>query len=63
MKQILEKPIMVNIELSLIQDIVRIIGSAIHNRFSHDEIENVKQTLITKGQEAIKQTQAPIQEN
>ncbi len=53
MKQVLSNPIMVNVELNLIQDIVKIIGQAIHNKFCHDDIDAVKHTLINKAQQAI----------
>jgi hypothetical protein len=57
MKTFLNNPIMVNLEIGLVEDIIKIIGSAIHNKFSHDEIEGVKKVLISKGQEAIQKAQ------
>lgn len=57
MKQLLKNPILVNLEIGLVEDIIKIIGSAIHNKFSHDEIENVKTGLINKGREAIQDAQ------
>jgi hypothetical protein len=57
MKTLLNNPIMVNLEIGLVEDIIKIIGSSIHNKFSHDEIEGVKKVLISKGQEAIQKAQ------
>jgi len=53
MKQALENPIMVSLELPIIEDLLKIIGQAIHNRFSHDDVNALQQTLKQRGQEAI----------
>lgn len=57
MKTLLSSPIVVNLEIGLVEDIIKIIGSAIHSKFSHDEIENVKNLLVNKGRDAIKESQ------
>jgi hypothetical protein len=57
MKKILENPIMINIELNLLEDIIKIIGSAIHSKFCHDDIEEVKKVLISKGQKSVQDYQ------
>ena len=53
MKQILENPIMVSLELSIIQDLIKVIGQAVHNHFSHDDISAVLNTLKQRGQNAV----------
>jgi hypothetical protein len=63
MKQLLENPIMVNLEIGLIHDVIRIIGQSINKSFSHDEIEAVKQQLITKSQLALQQHKSAIPES
>ena len=62
MTKALTNPIMVSIELNLLEDIIKIIGSAIHNKFSHDDIENVKTTLIAKGRRAVQDHQEKKEE-
>lgn len=51
----LENPITVSLEISVIEDVLRIIGSALHPKFCHDEIAMLKQTIISKAQAAIEQ--------
>jgi hypothetical protein len=48
---------MISLEIGLVEDIIKIIGSAIHNKFSHDDVENVKNLLISKGREAVQDAQ------
>ena len=52
--------IMINIELILLQDIIKIIGNAIHPKFSHDEVDNIKRILLNKYQEGIQQDQTNL---
>lgn len=53
MKEVLQNPIVVQLELSLVEDIIRVIGSAIHNQFSHDAVTQLKQRVVSRAQEAI----------
>lgn len=52
MKQFYENPVTVSFELNVIEDVIKIIGSAIHSKFSHDEVSNVLNFLKKRGQEA-----------
>lgn len=52
MKQVFENPIMVSIEINIIEDVIKIIGQAVHSRFSHDDISAVLQVLKNRGQDA-----------
>lgn len=62
MKQIVGNPIMVSLEVGLIKDIVQIIGQSVHKFFAHDDVETVKQQLISKAQSAVQQHQASLSE-
>lgn len=39
MKQILTNPIMINVELSLFDDIVKVIGNAIHSQLNGNQVQ------------------------
>lgn len=50
---VLNNPVMVSIELSLIQDVVKIIGASIHRHFTHNEIVDIQQKLMKQAQDSI----------
>lgn len=54
MKQILENPALISIEVALIQDIIKILANAIHPSFTHAQITSVTNQL---GRETEKQLQ------
>ena len=59
MKNVLTNPIVVNIELTVVEDVIRILGQAVHRQFAHDDIEAIKQFLLKKRQAAINSVQEP----
>lgn len=57
MKQVLNSPVIVNVEVNIIEDIIRIIGQSIHRQFTFDDIDGVKHVLMNKRQAAIEAAQ------
>lgn len=51
------KQILVPIELNLIENVVQVIGQAVHKNFSHSEINNLLQALINKAQAVMQEHQ------
>lgn len=49
----LSNPILVSLEVSLVEDIIKIIGQSTHSRFSHADISAIEKILILKKEEAI----------
>ncbi len=53
------KKIMANIETGLIEDVIKILGAAIHIQFSHDSVQGVKLTLFNAAKKAVEDQQQP----
>lgn len=53
MKKLLSNPVMVNIEIGLIEDVIKIIGAAIHPGVSHDVVQSIKSALFMAAKKAL----------